>query len=226
MIIIKENLLLVKNDEESEPFSLSKKNSSFNKLMNIYNVAMKMVENKVVSINEEYEKVFNRRIIDHTMSRIKSPESIVAKMKKKNCELNYTELVQNINDIAGVRIICPFKNDVYEVIDLIRRIDDWKIIKEKDYITTPKKSGYMSYHFIVEVPIVIERAKLYAKVEIQIRSMAMDFWAVIEHELQYKNGSCEKIAKDLLAYAKAISKIDDKLEKVSKKQKDAKELKN
>ena len=153
------------------------------------------------------------------MCRVKTPESIIKKMKRKNYELTYKNLIENINDIAGVRIICPFKANVFEVVEIIREFEDCRIIKEKDYITTPKKTGYSSYHIIIEVPVDLDGAKLYTKVEIQIRTMAMDFWATLEHEIKYKSSGelSAKVSKDLIKYAKIINKIDNRLMKLNNK---------
>lgn len=140
-------------------------------------------------------------------------------MKRKNYELTYKNMIENINDIAGVRIICPFKADVFEVVEIIREFEDCRIINEKDYITTPKKTGYSSYHIIMEVPVVIDNAKLYTKVEIQVRTMAMDFWATLEHEIKYKSKGeiTAKTSRDLVVYAKIINKIDNRLMKLHNK---------
>ena len=149
-------------------------------------------------------------------------------MKKKNLELNYKNLVDNINDIAGVRVVCPVKEDVYTVVKIIEKIPSWNLILEKDYIKNPKKSGYSGYHMIVEVPVKIFDSNLknqiFVKVEIQIRTMAMDFWAENEHKMKYKSN--KKISfwdsKRLEFYAKAINFIDDKLSRINKRQ----EIKN
>lgn len=148
-------------------------------------------------------------LIDHVKYRIKSPESIIKKMKKKNYELNYNELIEKVNDIAGIRIICPFQENVYIVRELLHENPNIKILNEKDYIQSPKKSGYSSLHLIVEVPVNTDMGKVYVKAEIQIRTMAMDFWASLEHELKYKNNNIDKAAsKKLLKAAKTIRKLD------------------
>jgi len=187
--------------------------------MHLYSLAMREVERKVNSINNDYKEIYNQDLINHIVCRLKTPESIIKKMRRKNYELTYKNLIENINDIAGVRIICPVKADVFEVVDIIREFEDCRIIKEKDYITTPKKTGYSSYHMILEIPVNLDGTKLYAKVEIQIRTMAMDFWATLEHEIKYKsNGEISaKVSKDLVLYAKIINKIDNRLMKLHHK---------
>ena len=148
-------------------------------------------------------------LIDHVKCRIKSPKSIVNKMKKKKYDLNYNELIEKVNDIAGIRIICPFQENVYIVRELLVENPKIRILNEKDYIQSPKKSGYSSLHLIVEVPVETELGNVYVKAEIQIRTMAMDFWASLEHELKYKNNNVTKAtSKKLLKAAKVMRKLD------------------
>lgn len=134
-------------------------------------------------------------------------------MKNKNCEYTYKNMIENINDIAGIRVICPLKKDIFSVRNLIENIPGIKILKQKDYVTHPKKSGYSSYHLILEIPITLSQKIIYVKVEVQIRTMAMDFWASIEHKVKYKaNNSISKTAsKELVSYAKIINKLDNKM---------------
>lgn len=213
-MIIKIDISLVKNNKYEN--GLNVKDNKFGQLMHLYSLAMRSVEEKVNSINRDYKEIYEQDLINHVVCRIKTPDSIIKKMKRKNYELTYKNLIENINDIAGVRIICPFKSNVFEVVDLIREFDDCRIIKEKDYITNPKKTGYSSYHIIVEVPVQIDETQLYTKVEIQIRTMAMDFWATLEHEIKYKSTDeiTAKMSKDLILYAKIINKIDSRLMKL------------
>lgn len=187
--------------------------------MQLYTLAMKNVEEKVNSINHDYYEIYEENLINHVVCRLKTPESIIKKMKRKNYELTYQNLIENINDIAGVRIICPFKNNIFEIVEIIREFSDCRVLKEKDYITNPKKTGYSSYHMIVEVPVKIEEVELFAKVEIQIRTMAMDFWATLEHEIKYKSTEeiTHKMSKELVVYAKLIDRIDSKLMKLHNK---------
>ncbi len=216
-MIIKIDTSLVKSNKYENKLNI--KDNKFGQLMHLYSLAMRNVEEKVDSINRDYKEIYEQDLINHCMCRIKTPESIIKKMKRKNYELTYQNLIENINDIAGVRIICPFKANVFEVVDIIREFEDCRIIKEKDYITTPKKTGYSSYHVILEVPVELDETKLYAKVEIQIRTMAMDFWATLEHQIKYKsNGEIStKVSRDLVIYAKIINKIDNRLMKLTNK---------
>lgn len=193
--------------------SINIKDNLFEKVMSIYEIAMKKVEEIVKRINDDYKEIYGYNIVDHTMKRIKSPQSIVDKMKKKNYNLNYKELIENVNDIAGVRVICPLRKDVYDVRNIIAEMEDVRILNEKDYIKKPKKSGYTSYHLIVEIPVEFEGTNIFVKVEIQIRTMAMDFWATIEHHAKYKtsNKLSKRSSRKLVAYAKIINKLDQKM---------------
>lgn len=156
-------------------------------------------------------------LIDHVKYRIKSPKSIVNKMKKKKYNLTYKEMINKVNDIAGIRIICPFQENVYTVRELLLENPNIRILNEKDYIQFPKKSGYSSLHLIVEVPVKTDMGKIYVKAEIQIRTMAMDFSASLEHELKYKNNNVTKSAsKRLLKAAKVMKKLDYEMSVLAK----------
>ena len=210
-MIIKPDLILTQNNK-----IVNIKENKFEQLMHLYTLAMRSVEEKVNQINEDYKEIYKENIVNHVVCRIKTPESIIKKMKRKNYELTYQNLINNVNDIAGVRIICPFKSNVFEVVEIIKEFEDCRIIKEKDYITKPKNTGYASYHIILEVPVVLNESKLYMKVEVQIRTMAMDFWATLEHEIKYKTTTeiTDKMSKELVYYAKIINRIDNKLMKI------------
>ena len=149
----KEEAHLVKIEnflEYKEPITV--KDETFEKLMFIYSIAIRELETKISILQDESKIFYNYDLIDHVSTRIKEPESIMKKMKKKGYSFTYQEMIENINDIAGIRIICPLKKDVFSVRDLIKKIPGVHILKEKDYITHPKESGYSSYHIILEVP--------------------------------------------------------------------------
>ena len=217
-MIIKIDISLVENNNYKEN-GLNVKDNKFAQLMHLYSLAMRKVEEKVNSINMDYKEIYKQDLINHVVCRIKTPESIVKKMKRKNYELTYKNLIENINDIAGVRIVCPFKTNVFEVVDIIREFEDCRIIKEKDYITHPKETGYSSYHIIVEIPVEVDGVEVFTKVEIQVRTMAMDFWATLEHEIKYKSSGTitAKVSRDLVVYSKIINKLDNKLMKIHNK---------
>lgn len=206
------NLLKIENFI-SENEKIEVKEKAFSKVMFIYSVAIKELLAKLEIIKEEFKLFYDYELIDHINTRIKQPESILKKMKNKNCEYTYKNMIENINDIAGIRVICPLKKDIFSVRNLIENIPGIKILKQKDYVTHPKKSGYSSYHLILEIPITLSQKIIYVKVEVQIRTMAMDFWASIEHKVKYKaNNSISKTAsKELVSYAKIINKLDNKM---------------
>ena len=189
------------------------KEKTFEKLMFIYSIAIRELKNKIEIMKDEFKIFYNYDLIDHINTRIKSPESILKKMEKKSCELTYKEMVENINDIAGIRVICPLKKDIFSIKNLISELPGVEVIKEKDYVTNPKESGYSSYHMIVEVPVVLSQKELYVKAEIQIRTMAMDFWASLEHKMKYKTDGKvnKKVSKELINCAKMVSKLDNKM---------------
>lgn len=141
-------------------------------------------------------------------------------MRRKHLELNYKELIENVNDIAGIRITCPLKSDIETIRKMIKEIPNICVLKEKDYIRKPKASGYSAYHLIVETPVNVENKIIFVKVEIQIRTMAMDFWSTIEHKMRYKAKSKISIwdSKKLSLYAKIINMIDNKLVNLYHKQ--------
>ena len=192
---------------------------TFEKIMFIYSVAIKELKNKMEIMQDEYKILYDYDLIDHINTRIKSPESIEKKMSKRNIPLQYKNMIEEINDIAGIRVICPLKKDIYSIKEFIENIPGLRVIKEKDYITNPKKSGYTSYHLIVEVPISLSRKLMYVKVEIQIRTMAMDFWASLEHKMKYKAKTelSKTASKELVSYAKMIQKLDQKMMILSSK---------
>lgn len=192
---------------------------TFKKLMFIYSVAMKELVTKVEILKEEFETFYNYELIDHINTRIKKPESIMKKLEKKECNYTYEQMIENVNDIAGIRIICPLKKDIFSIRNIVTKLPGIKVLKEKDYVTKPKESGYSSYHLILEVPVTLSQQQIYVKVEVQIRTLAMDFWANIEHKTKYKTEGkiSKKESKQLISYAKAINKIDNNMMILSSK---------
>ena len=190
---------------------IDRKDNAFEKLMIIYTSAMKTLRTKLDVLNEEFKAFYDYNPIDHITERIKSPESIIEKMNKKNLELTYANLIEEIKDIAGIRIVCSFKDDVFKLVDILEGFQDIEILERKDYITKPKQSGYSSYHLIINVPVAFSEQTIYVKVEVQIRTVAMDFWASLEHKLKYKKDTSKKASKELIKCANIISKLDDKM---------------
>ena len=207
-----ETLLKIENFiEKQEPIKANDK--TYEKIMFIYSVAIKELLTKLEILKDEFKIFYDYDIIDHIQTRIKKPESIIKKMQDKGYELTYQMMIENINDIAGIRVICPLKKDIFSVRNLVEKLPGISLLKEKDYVTNPKKSGYSSYHLIVEVPVTLSQRIIYVKVEIQIRTMAMDFWASLEHKMKYKaKGTItKKTSKELIEYAKIITKLDNKM---------------
>ena len=152
----------------------------------VYSAALRQMETKMQILNDEFQHVHQYNPIEHIKARIKTPESIVKKLKRYGQESTIDNMVKYINDIAGIRIICSFTSDIYRIADMIRDQRDIKVIAVKDYITYPKASGYKSYHMIVSIPVYLSDRTVDTKVEVQIRTVAMDFWASLEHKIQIR----------------------------------------
>lgn len=199
--------------------SVNVQNKDFEKLMEIYDQARQQLTFQLEMLKEALKQYCGYDVINNITSRIKAPESIINKMKKKNLSLNYQNLIENINDIAGVRVVCTFKDDVEKVKQLIKRMQTIEILNEKDYIKKPKKSGYSAYHMIIELPMKYEGQDIYVKAEIQICTMAMNFWSSAEHKIKYKTkGKLSKLdSKKLEIYAKIINKLDEKIKEMYRK---------
>lgn len=179
----------------------------------IYNSALKEIGTKLEILNDEFQHVHRYNPIEHIKSRIKTSESIVKKLKRYGYESTIENMVQYVNDIAGVRVICSFTSDIYRIADMIRNQNDIEILSVKDYIKNPKPSGYKSYHMLVAVPIFLSDRIVNAKVEIQIRTVAMDFWASLEHKIHYKfeGNAPDHIQEELIACAQMVSDLDAKM---------------
>ena len=179
----------------------------------IYNAALRQVETKMEILNDEFQHVHQYNPIEHIKARIKTSESIVKKLKRNGYESTIENMVNYVNDIAGIRIICSFTSDIYRIVDMISDQKDIKVIAVKDYITYPKASGYKSYHMIVTVPVYLSDRIVDTKVEIQIRTVAMDFWASLEHKIHYKfeGDAPEHIKSELVECAKMVADLDARM---------------
>lgn len=179
----------------------------------LYNSALREINTKLEILNDEFKLAHSYNPIEHITSRIKSPESIAKKIRKKNKELTVENIVKYVNDVAGIRVICSFTSDIYRLANAIGNQNDVKVLRVKDYITNPKENGYKSYHMIVSVPIFLTDNVIETKVEIQIRTIAMDFWASLEHKIYYKfeGNAPESIRKDLKECADIIQYLDHKM---------------
>ena len=186
---------------------------SWNTAMLLYNSALKEMGTKIEILNDEFQHVHQYNPIEHIKSRIKSPESIVKKLKKHGYESSIQNMVKYVNDIAGIRVICSFTSDIYRIAEMLINQNDIRVLSVKDYILNPKPSGYKSYHLIVTVPIFLSDRIVDAKVEIQIRTVAMDFWASLEHKIHYKfeGNAPEHIKKELVECAMMVSDLDARM---------------
>ena len=182
---------------------------SWKTIIFLYNAALKEVGTKLEILNDEFQHVHQYNPIEHIKTRIKTPESIVKKLRRYGHETSIENMVRYINDIAGVRLICSFTSDIYRLAEMIGNQSDLKVLSIKDYIKNPKES----YHMLVSVPIFLSDSVVDTKVEIQIRTIAMDFWASLEHKIYYKfeGNAPDYISRELKECAKMVSELDDKM---------------
>ncbi len=188
-------------------------------LRTYYRFALEEIETKVNILNSEYMLLKNYNPIEHVKSRVKRPKSIMRKMNNKNLELTRENVVDNINDIAGIRIICSFKNDIFKVAKMLESQNDIEVVNCKDYVTTPKENGYQSYHMLVKIPIFLSDRVEKFTVEVQIRTSAMDFWASVEHKINYKsdNELTTQLREKLKMCSLMSSHLDDEMYEINKK---------
>lgn len=182
-----------------------------------YSAAMNETETKLKILNEDFKTRYNRSPIEHIESRLKNPESLIKKMLRNNIPITLDSVQKNIFDIAGIRVVCSFVSDIYTIIKMIEDNEEFTIIKKKDYINNPKESGYRSYHMIVQLPIYLTTGKENVIVEIQIRTMAMDFWASLEHKIKYKYDGIipNEVKQELVECANSIAETDAKMMKLN-----------
>ena len=188
----------------------------FIQINHLYDSAIHMIETKLEIIDSEFQSNFSRNPIHNISSRLKSPESIANKLIKKGIPITAESILSNLHDIAGVRVICHYIEDIYQIAHYLSMHDDIRIIKQKDYIQNPKPSGYRSLHLIVTVPVYLSTGKKVVPVEIQIRTIAMDFWASLEHQLRYKtkNNVPADLSEELKALADTINSTDMRMEDI------------
>lgn len=187
--------------------------NTWNEVTLVYSSALKQINTKLEILNDEFHHVHKYNPIEHIKSRIKTPESIVKKLKKNGHESTIENMVQYVNDIAGIRIICSFQSDIYRIAEMISNQSDIKVIEVKDYLKHPKASGYKSYHMLIKIPVFLSDKIVNTKVEIQIRTVAMDFWASLEHKINYKfEGNIPQgIIDELVECAEMVSQLDDRM---------------
>lgn len=179
------------------PDGFKEQMEEYRTLMSYYRCAIMEIETKFKVLNEFFSLEQERNHIETIKSRLKSPESVVEKIQRKGLPMTVEAIETNLYDIAGVRVICPFVQDIYILAECLLQQDDITLIRKKDYIKNPKANGYRSMHLIVEIPIFLKNEKRYMKVEVQLRTIAMDFWASLEHRLRYKKNLDAEVANML-----------------------------
>lgn len=194
-----------------------------------YECAIKEIKTKFDILNTEFQVKYKRNPINTIKARLKSKESLISKINKLKIEKNIISIKENIEDIAGVRVICSYIDDIYKIADALINQDDIELIKRKDYIAEPKKNGYRSLHLIVKVPVFFSDNSEKVKVEVQIRTIAMDFWASLEHQMKYKNTELDNvntIISKLTECADVISLVDKKMQRIRKEIEELKNINN
>ncbi|MBQ8959621.1 MAG: GTP pyrophosphokinase family protein [Ruminococcus sp.] len=211
-----ENLPALYNSDQDMRERFASVFMEFLQLQHLYQSAIEVVKTHLSIIDSEFSVKFQRNPIHNIESRLKSPESIIGKLQKKGLPLTPEAAQKNLLDMAGIRVTCCYISDIYQVVDLLSRRDDYVVLKQKDYIKNPKPSGYRSYHLILNVPVYLSSQKKYAPVEVQIRTMAMDFWASLEHQLRYKQSAAltPEISEELRECAERIAETDLQMQRL------------
>lgn len=207
---IKNNSLALDNDYFQQAMK-------FQQIIMIYESAIKQIETKLDILNKECKVGHKRNPIETVKSRIKSPDSIAKKLAKKKLPATFDAMTEHLTDIAGVRVICPYISDIYNIRDILLKQPDITLVAEHDYIENPKESGYRSLHIVVETPVYLSKTVHNVKVEIQLRTIAMDFWASLEHELRYKNTQNvpDSVRRELYRVAETIAMTDKEMEEIA-----------
>ncbi len=219
------NKLLFRNDsmeKSEEAWEAMDMFASYRDLLeldHLHNAAIREVQIKLETLNDEFKIKFERSPIHHVESRLKSKASIVKKLMDRGVEVSLESARQSLNDIAGVRVVCCYIDDVYSVADMLLRQSDIKLVKRQDYIEHPNYNGYRSLHLDIQVPIYLSDRTEYVSVEVQLRTVAMDFWASLEHDLRYKSGKNppEEISEELLACSNEVAALDKRMQDMYKR---------
>lgn len=187
-------------------------------MQQIYNSAIREVTTKLQILDDEFHTRFDHNPIHHMESRLKSPKSIVEKLRRKEEEVSTDSARRNLTDIAGIRVICCYIEDVYRISELLLHQDDVTLIRKSDYIANPKPNGYRSLHLVIQIPVFLSERTEHVPVEIQIRTEGMDFWASLEHQLRYKSGKNipEDLQNQLKECAQELAEIDVKMQRIYK----------
>lgn len=202
------------------PDPLSKQAYQFQEAMMMYTCAIREVKTKLEVLNDELSVRNSRNPIELVKSRVKKPVSIVEKLNRRGLPVSLESMMEHLDDVAGIRVICSFLDDIYAVAEMLTRQDDVHIIAIKDYIKQPKNNGYRSYHMIIEIPVFFSDQKKWMRVEVQIRTMAMDFWASLDHQLKYKKEMqdySQEISVELRECADVIAQTDEKMLNIRKR---------
>lgn len=210
-----ESPLRKRAEEIAKSFSRTKE---FNDMLTLYQCAIMEIETKLRVLNEEFSLQYDRNPFESIESRLKSPTSIVEKMMVKGLEITVENVEGELFDIAGIRVVCSFKEDIYKLADLLVQQDDILLLARKDYIENPKPNGYRSLHIIVDIPIFLSEGKRHMKVEVQFRTIAMDFWASVDHKLKYKKKikNPDEVVARLKKCADSLAEMDDEMEAIRK----------
>ena len=208
----------LKRIDEDTLIWVQRKSKEVAKLMSYYRCAMMEIETKLNVLNEEFSWEMDHNPISSIKKRLKSMPSIIGKLERKGHPLSMENIEEHLMDVAGVRVICSFPEDVYAVRDALIRQDDVVLLEEKDYIKNPKPNGYRSLHLIVGIPIFLAKEKKMMKVEVQLRTIAMDFWASLEHQLRYKKNSyfTKEMAEELTECARISAELDLRMDDIRK----------
>lgn len=196
--------------------------AKFNELMMKYRCTIREIQTKLEVLNDEFSVQYKRNPISFIKTRIKSLESIYRKLQKNGCEFTLENIQTQLNDVAGIRVVCAFIDDIYTVADLLASQDDITVLQVKDYIKNPKPNGYRSYHMIIEIPVFFSKGKTPMRAEVQIRTNGMDFWATLEHQLRYKKGIEEMegydlISEELTCSALQLIEMDNEMQRIKNK---------
>lgn len=196
--------------------------AKFNDLMMMYRCTVREVRTKLEVLNDEFSVEYKRNPISFIKTRIKKPESILRKLNKLGYDFTAENIQEHLNDVAGIRVVCAFIDDIYTIAELLASQDDITVIQIKDYIKNPKPNGYRSYHMIVEIPVFFSKGKTPMRAEIQIRTNGMDFWATLEHQLRYKKGieemeGYDQISDELTKTAHELISMDNEMQRIKNK---------
>lgn len=183
-----------------------------------YKFGLEEVRTKINILNEEFKYIHDYNPIEHVKSRIKTPESIIEKLIRKDLDISLHSIKENIRDIAGIRIVCSFVTDIYKISEMLQNQQDLKVVKYQDYIKNPKANGYQSLHLVLEVPVFMSDRVEDVCVEVQIRTSGMDFWASLEHKIYYKynNDVPQRLKDELKEAATTVAQLDEKMEKLNR----------